>query len=779
MDFSDKSKIIEKIDDEVNILHPLLRETFRQMDGVTEVEYTHGPNEKGADLILTRHDAALGRAHQVGVIAKIGKIVSNIDDIARQIEECQMPRKIQGGHSETHLSEVWIVNTSTISKNAQDKIHHKYTGQRIEFIFGEKLTELVDKYAAYFWHDISSDIGSYLQDLSRKLEQSESEHSILGGLGCGEFYINPEIQEFEKSSYKKNTKPTKPRFVNILEEALRNKVSFLEGEMGFGKSKTARNIAMHFCAPDRFKRSPILPVFITFRVLLEKNLTLTQLLEESTKLFFKTSDHKESKYLFILDGVDEAIGKSTKWEECLVALMQEAKANDKYHLLLTSRPLHRMDEQVTIYSGAQRYLLRPLSMNKLVAFIEKACEKLSIPRRLFEDLQKSALFKQLPQSPIAAALLSRLIAQNTNDLPSNLTELYSKSIDNLLGRWDISKGGCTEKEYRDAEKVAMDLADYLVSNQLIYMSESEARQRITLWHSDRNTNTKLDVLIERVFEKSGIFVVDAENGTLTFRHRSFGEYLYALSCYKKHKLIPPEQSFDPYWVSVQFFQTGLLGDCEEHLNDLLAYKPATELEAWLKTLLMPDYFLAGYQTRYNIVENNLYKLFIDAANLYDQIKHDKTKTKLSELPEMHLLWFFQKIISRSFGFDYFQRAITPTILNIDQEILPDEIKYVALFFASCFAAELNDASGFEYLIKTYGVEKLPLPISLAIKLEQSTNKDFTKLPLLREHERKLNHLLTPSNVKKKLESQNENNLIQDLFDKPLKSRQGLKDKLKK
>ena len=138
MNFSDKCKIIEKIDDEVKILHPLLRETFRRMDGVTEIEYTHGTNEKGADLILTRHDSALGRTHQVSVIAKIGKIVSNIDDVARQIEECQMPRKIQGGLSETHLSEVWIVNTSSISKNAQDRIHHKYTGQRIEFIFLEK-----------------------------------------------------------------------------------------------------------------------------------------------------------------------------------------------------------------------------------------------------------------------------------------------------------------------------------------------------------------------------------------------------------------------------------------------------------------------------------------------------------------------------------------------------------------------------------------------------------------------------------------------------------------
>lgn len=455
MEFSDKCKVIEEIDNEVKILHPLLKNVLRHIDGVTEVEYTHGRDEKGADLIVTRFDSALGRSHQIGVIAKIGKILNNFDDVARQIEECQMPRKIQGGTDETRLSEVWVINNAPISKNAQDKIHHKYAGQRIEFFPGEKLTELVDKYAEYFWHDISSEIGSYLQDLSQKIEHRECELSILSGLGCADFYIAPDVQEFEKPRYVKSNRPTKARYVNLLEEVIREKVCVLEGDMGFGKSKTARHIAKHYCAPDRFKHSSVLPVFETFRNILEKNWTLKNLLDSLTQPFFSTATCHNCKYLFIIDGIDEAIGKNGKWEVHLHNLIKEARSTDGYHLLLTSRPLRKLDEQVTVYAGANRYVLRPLSMHKLVAFIERACEKLSVPKRLFEDLQRSDLFKQLPQSPIAAALLSRLIAQNTSDLPSNLTELYSKSIEHLLGRWDIQKGGCTEKEYKDAELVSL------------------------------------------------------------------------------------------------------------------------------------------------------------------------------------------------------------------------------------------------------------------------------------------------------------------------------------
>lgn len=770
MDFKDKCKVIESINDEVNILHPLLRETFRLIEGVEEVEYTHGPNEKGADLILTRRDAALGRSHHIGIVAKKGKILSNLDDVCRQIEECQMPRKVRGGAAEARLSEVWVVNTSTISNHAQDKIHHKYAGQRIEFISGEKLTELVDRHAPYFWHQISSDVGAYLHDLSKKLRQYDREFNIVSGLGCDEFYIVPDIQEVEKARYVKTNRPSKPRFVNIFDEILRSKVSFLEGEVGFGKSKTARSIASHFCAPERFKQAPVLPIFCTYRNILDSGKSISEYLLLVTKDFFSISDYSGCKVLFVIDGVDEAIGKCLKWDERLEKFIHEVKSSDNFHVLFTSRPLRKIDEEVTIYAGARRFLLRSLSMHKLVEFITKACEKLSIPKRLFEDLQRSDLFKQLPQSPIAAALLSRLIAQNSQDLPSNLTELYSKAIENLLGRWDIAKGGCTEKEYRDAEQVCFDLADYIIGNKLVYISAEEARQRIRDWHSERNTSTSLDALIDRVFQKSGIFSEDLDDSTVSFRHRSFGEYLYALSCYKKHRLLPSSHSFDPYWVSVQFFQTGLLGDCEDHLRSLLSYQPKTEMESWLKTLIMPEYFMAGYQTKYSVVEENLYKLFVDAAYLYDDAKNGKTKTQLHQLPEMHLLWFFQRLVRNSFEYEYFRRSITGSFLKIDGENLPGDIKFVALFFAACFAAELNDGSGFEYLVKEYGVERLPLSISLAIRIEHESNKDFSKLPLLREHEKKLNQLLKPKASDKAIQKLSQASVVSDLFEKPVKSR---------
>ncbi len=231
-----------------------------------------------------------------------------------------------------------------------------------------------------------------------------------------------------------------------------------------------------------------------------------------------------------------------------------------------------------------------------------------------------------------------------------------------------------------------------------------------------------------------------------------------------------QQPVSPYWVYVQYFYTGLLGDCEDHLHELLSYAPRNETESWLKVLLMPDYFLAGYQTPYALVEENLYKLFLEAAELYSQIRVGNTKTKLGDLPEMHLLWFFQRVLRSCFEYEFFRKSITTTLLKIDQEIADPKVKEIALFFASCYAAELGDASGFEYLIAHYPTEKLQLPIALAIRMEQESNKDFTKLPVLKEHERKLNSLFMLGEGRKRLAGLGNAKVLDDLFERPVKSR---------
>lgn len=774
MDFKAKQQMIEEIAAEVQDLHPLLKSVLGKLENITAVEYTHGTQEKGADFVLTRYDPALGSFSFVGVVVKRGKISNDITDIERQIKECSLPRLLDGGKRKERLSEVWVLNTSTISSNAKDKIFDEYTKQRIEFIDGFKLTQLVDKHADYFWHQVPSQIGAYLDTLSRKMETLENESGGIGSISCNDFYIEPDIQEIEKFSYqKKGVRQSKPRLINLTEEVLKTRVSILQAEMGFGKSKILRKLVQYYSATERFNEYKVIPIHMPFRRFWEKGLTLTKLIEHELADALVELEKEKYKVLILLDGIDEA-AVNGQWKEFVRQVVEEAIGNEQISLIMTTRPLHVLDEDVSMFSGAKRYLVRPLSISKIVLFVEKACQSITVPKKIYDDLRRSDLFKQLPQSPIAAALLSSLIAQNQNDLPSNLTELYAKSVEYMLGRWDVQKGLAPEKEYAAAERIALMLSEFIVSNQLIWMSLDEARLMVKTWHSKRNTGIDLTKLEDRVFNKSGIFSIDKDDGKLSFRHRSFGEYLYAKAAHVKPELIALDNAFKPYWVECAFFYVGIKGDCADLLQTLFDHVPQDESESWLKVLALPDYALAGYQTEYALIEDNFYKLFIEAAKLYRDISSNNTKSKLVELPEMHLLWFFQRVLRYYYNYEYLRLAIPHTILKIDAARIDFSDKVYALFFASCFASQLGDASGFEYLIKTYSVDSLPLPISIAIDLESKTNKDFSKLPLVKAHEKRLKSLLffqssaNGRKIKIRGSASAADKMLNELFERPVK-----------
>lgn len=775
MDFQVKQQMVEDIAAEVHDLHPLLKSVLGKLENIKSVEYTHGTQEKGADFVLTRFDPALGSFSYVGVIVKKGKITNDISDVARQIEECSLPRLLEGGKRKERLSEVWVLNTSTISSNAKDKIYDAYTKQRIEFIDGFKLTQLIDKHADFFWHQVPSRLGTYLDDLSHRIDGLEKEAGGVGGIACDEFYIEPDIQELEKSSYqKKASRPSKPRLVNLQEEVLKSSVSILQADMGFGKSKILRKLTQFYAATERYNERHVVPIHMAFRKAKEKKLSLAQIVQQELGEVLNELSSDNFRLLIALDGIDEA-ATNGGWKDYVKDLIAEAKADERIHLIMTTRPLHVIDEEVNLFAGAKRFLVRPLSISKVVLFVETACQAVAVPKKIYEDLRRSDLFKQLPQSPIAAALLSSLIAQNQNDLPSNLTELYAKSTEYMLGRWDVQKGHAPEKEYAAAERVVLLLAEFMVSNQLIWMSFDEAKSILKEWHSKRNTGVEIEKLEERVFYKSGIFTIDADDQKLSFRHRSFGEFMFAKAANLNSELLVLDRAFKAYWIECSFFYIGLKQDCSELLQGLFEIKPQDEHEAWLKILVLPDYSLAGYQTEYSIVENNLYKLFIEAAMLYRDIRQNKTKSKLVDLPEMHLLWLFQRIIRHCYNYDYLRRAINITILSIDSADIDHEDKLYALFFAACFASGLNDSSGFEFLLKTYPVDSLPLQLSIAIDLENKTNKDFAKLPLVKSHEKRLRSLLWPQShgktsrppVKAAQTSGTEQRLT-ELFERPIR-----------
>jgi len=131
------------ISSEVEELHPLLQLLLPKLPRITYVDYTHGQGEMGADFVLSREDDTFAETEYIGVIAKIGKIAQDYTDIERQIKECEMPRTVFGGKKKVYVTEVWVIVTGTITRNAQEKIEKEYNTRKIKFVNGARKAETV------------------------------------------------------------------------------------------------------------------------------------------------------------------------------------------------------------------------------------------------------------------------------------------------------------------------------------------------------------------------------------------------------------------------------------------------------------------------------------------------------------------------------------------------------------------------------------------------------------------------------------------------------------
>ncbi len=103
---SDRTKRIKSITNEVKEFHPILNELFIRLPDVSNVYYTHGPNEMGADFIIEKFDNTLSTNEYIGVIAKIGKVSQNHSSIDEQIKECSVDRKVHGGTRKIYLNQI-------------------------------------------------------------------------------------------------------------------------------------------------------------------------------------------------------------------------------------------------------------------------------------------------------------------------------------------------------------------------------------------------------------------------------------------------------------------------------------------------------------------------------------------------------------------------------------------------------------------------------------------------------------------------------------------------
>lgn len=696
---------IDAMQDEVLELHPLLRTLLPKLPDVTNVEYTHGPTEMGADFIVHKNNPTLGTIEYLGVIGKIGRIVQDFSELERQIEECALPRFILGGKEKIRLDEIWVIATGIITRGAQEKIHEKYSVRKISFLDSSRLAKLVDKYMPYFWTGLSIEAGEYLVKLKLRNEEEDRALSLLPILPSN-LYIEQDLYSFPPIRYRLKALPhTAPKKVKIEELFDQSELVLIEGGMGSGKSKLLRHIVGVLCEPKHFEATKMIPVPVTYKVLQENYAGDIDKLIAAVVPEKVGKKHEDLTYLLIIDGVDEKNLPVDKHVEALRTLAISIKKHPKTKAIVTSRYLKGLEGDGELDDKIIRYQLAHLTISKIMQFIKVICTNLNITKRFIEDLKKSQLFKELPHSPIAAILLAKLINENTKELPSNMTELYAQYTEVSLGRWEIDKGLQTLKEYQAIEHILIQISRHVIQDELQIVTFDYLTEIVGKYLGSRNLEIEPSKLLDILMKRCEILMVDNDKKVIGFKHRTFAEFFFAKDMLRRGHAGVLAKAFTMYWMNCVFFYLGLLKDCPAELSQISNLDPKSEAEKWLKVINMSNYFLAAYASPYDVIVKGLAAVIQDAAELFNQIVERKIASPFACLSRMHLLYLMQYIIRESYSYQFFKSAFEEAALIVEEGPQSEILKAYALFFMNVAYIELGGIESFDFLLERHQSEK--------------------------------------------------------------------------
>ena len=426
-------------------------------------------------------------------------------------------------------------------------------------------------------------------------------------------------------------------------------------------------------------------------------------------------------------------------------------------MIATTRPIQDIETAEPLLNTFRRLEIYPLTFTQTLEFIKSICSKLDMTTRIIEDLKKSSLLKELPRSPISAILLAKILNENPNDLPSNMTELYSKFMELVLGRWDIEKGLESQKEYQALENILMHLSEFILENELPCISNQEAMTICKNYLNKRNLQIDGDKLFEKLIKRFDILSYDKIRKTIGFKHRTFAEFFYAKSCIREKKLEMEDKAFSIYWINIYFFYIGLLRDCPTELSALIDFQPNSDQIKLMKISSISRYLLAAYTTPYSIIQTGITRIMIEAASFYIDIIKGRIESPLQDFPQMYLLWIFQLFIRHNYSYSFFKEAIEDSVLYIDDDSeLSSEIKAYAIFFLNVAYIDMTSEESFDFLLNKHA-KNLPLDIELGLKSEI---KHFKQKSILLKKQLK--------NLDKKLsESRSLNSFAQKLFETPI------------
>lgn len=537
-----------------------------------------GPSEEGKDCIFFQEDL-LGRKLMYAVQTKRGNLnmtrknQENVVEAQTQLATALNTVVTIAAKKERHRPTCVILCVSgKINKSAREHIVAEVKDPRVEFLDADDLIPDVDEHYPEFWYGIDADKFPYLDSFKKELLRA-SDTLGLSELGLDQDNTPPITEERYIPLYLDRIKPKVERhhgkvyrrpvfeqsgILDVLKK--RETLILIVGDAGSGKTTSLRRIAYHVAETTLLSATSenSIPIFIraidvdksadnlvTFAMQASARFSPTQ------KSCFSARDLVEGYVILLIDALDELPTEEQR-KNVVGKILAFHRDYPKCRVIATSRD-YSFTEQMSELGNFARFNISPFDLkqteklvNQLVRGRQLSVESVNEMLRRLQDVHGMDLNPLLVTVFVATSEIER------EDVPANITELFKKFTELMLGRWDMRKGLSQQVQAPLKDFLLCRLAFEMHSERTTIFSLAEARRLMERELTARGRGEDFNVLFDEIVNRSGLLRLDGDD--VRFRHLLLQEFFAGRGTPSKDHL--RDVLHDRWWKEAIVFYFG-------------------------------------------------------------------------------------------------------------------------------------------------------------------------------------------------------------------------------
>lgn len=530
-----------------------------------------GPGEEGVDCILTEVNS-LNSTVLYAVQTKRGDISvganpeKSLRSVLNQLEDAlKTPIDMHAERRRVLPDKVLLVASGKLSKQARSRITTDIADPRLIIWDFYDIVVHIDDHYPEFWSHVDANRNPYLKSLQRILEATADGLDVFSTLNLegspisGEVFIPIRLFRYKSTVHKvrgevhRSTEVDEISVFKILER--RDNLVLITGPGGTGKSTALRKIAFDIAGEILFNDAdkPI-PVFMRARDLLQDT-TLLQAGIESTRVVagsqesaITPADAEAGKVLFLIDALDEV--EESDRDHVIQLVLDCALSYNKCKIIVAARPYNAIVAHKDLRSVPQ-YKIASMQLKDANRLMQSILIRRGIAEsKCQETLRRLQDVHGVELNPLIVTVYLATSDLSQKDVPPNITEIFSKYVELMLGRWDDAKGFRKQFQPRLKEHALSQLAYEMHRRNAIAVDVDSFHGMLRQLFVELGHHEEAETLSVELVDRSGLLLV-TEHG-VEFRHLMIQEYFAG----RQLAVNDASKVANPWWRNAFVFACG-------------------------------------------------------------------------------------------------------------------------------------------------------------------------------------------------------------------------------